>query len=169
MAVSSDNGRDLDAGQYWYDDLQVGDRFQTGGMIVTEAHVVTFAGLSGDFFDLHMDDKFAVDLGFPRRVAHGILGLALVDGLKNRCRVKLMGIASLGWNWSFRAPIFIDDRIFADIKVAERRLTRKGDRGIIKLHLTLFKDDGVVAQEGDNTVLMKVRHPDTAISASNLC
>jgi len=53
-------------------------------MVVTESHIVQFAGLSGDLFDLHMDDEFARSLGFSGRVAHGLLGLILMDGLKNR-------------------------------------------------------------------------------------
>ena len=41
------------------------DRFETGGITVTEVHILAFAGLTGDFFDLHMDDDYARSLGFP--------------------------------------------------------------------------------------------------------
>src|SRR5262249_11347767 len=88
-------------GYNWYEDLAVGDRFATGGIVVTESHVAAFAGLTGDFFDLHVDDQFAEELGFSGRVAHGILGLALADGLKNRAAPRMRAIASLGWNWKF--------------------------------------------------------------------
>ena len=79
----------LPAGKYFHDDLAVGDFFRTGRITVTEAHIVAFAGLSGDFFDVHMDDDFAREQGFPGRIAHGLLGLCLGDGLKNRAEVQL--------------------------------------------------------------------------------
>lgn len=90
--------RQLSAGEYFYEDLAIGDWYETGALVVTDAHIVGFAGLSGDFFDIHMDDEFARAHGFPGRVAHGLLGLALTDGLKNRAAVRIMAIASLGWN-----------------------------------------------------------------------
>ena len=67
-----------------YDDATIGLTWDTDGLVVTESHIVQFAGLSGDFFALHMDDEFARSLGFEGRVAHGLLGLILLDGLKNR-------------------------------------------------------------------------------------
>ncbi|NIQ98297.1 MAG: acyl dehydratase, partial [Desulfuromonadales bacterium] len=121
----------LPAGKHYYDDLQVGAFFRTGRITVTESHIVAFAGLSGDFFDVHMDDDFAREQGFPGRIAHGLLGLCLVDGLKNRAEAQLQAVASLGWNeWSFKAPILAGDSIAATITVQEMRLTSAGDRGV---------------------------------------
>ena len=54
----------MNPGLNWYEDCGVGDAFATGGIVVTESLIQAFAGLSGDFFDLHMDDRFARDLGF---------------------------------------------------------------------------------------------------------
>ena len=150
------DGRLLAAGEYWYEDLQPGDRYQTGALVVTEAHIVAFAGLSGDFFDIHMDDEFAREQGFPARVAHGLLGLALADGLKNRAGVRIMAIASLGWNYRFKGPIFAGDRIRADIAVAGKRLSSKG-QGILTLAFQLGKQTGEVAQEGETTLLVRFR------------
>jgi acyl dehydratase len=149
-------GRELPAGEYWYEDLVPGDRYQTGALVVTEAHIVGFAGLSGDFFDIHMDDEFARSQGFPARVAHGLLGLALADGLKNRAGVRLMAIASLGWNYRFKGPIFAGDRIRVEIHVADKRLSSKG-QGIVTLGFTLRKQAGEIAQEGETTLLLRFR------------
>ena len=88
-------------------------------MLVQDWHILTFAGLTGDFFDVHMDDRFAQELGFDGRIAHGLLGLALVDGLKNRAEVRLAAVASLSWTWDFRAPIRPGDRIHAEITLEE--------------------------------------------------
>ena len=145
-------------GLNWYEDVAVGDRYATGGILVTESHVLGFAGLTGDFFDLPVDEQFAQELGFPRRVAHGILGLALTDGLKNRAEARFRGVASLGWNWKFAAPIFIGDRIHAEIEVLAKRETRRPDRGILTLGFAVKNQDGVVVQHGSNE-LMVLRRP----------
>lgn len=126
--------RQLPAGNYWYEDLRAGDWYETGHLVVTEAHIVAFAGLSGDFFDVHMDDEFARKQGFPSRIAHGLLVLSLIDGLKNRASTRIMAVASLGWNWRFVAPIFAGDQIGARITVAETRISKKG-QGIVTLRL----------------------------------
>lgn len=144
----------LAAGEYWFEDLHAGDWFETGHLVVTESQIVAFAGLSGDFFDVHMDDEFARAQGFPGRIAHGLLGLALIDGLKNRAGVKLMAIASLGWNWQFTGAILAGDRIGAVIRVDELRLSSKG-KGVLTLMLEVKKQDGTVVQKGQTTLLMR--------------
>jgi len=123
---------------------------------VTEAHIVAFAGISGDFFDVHMDDEFAREQGFPGRIAHGLLGLCLIDGLKNRAEVQLQAVASLGWKeWSFKAPIVAGDNIGATIFVDDMRLTSSGERGIVQLKFDVRKGDGITVQSGCNVLLMR--------------
>lgn len=146
----------LPAGKYFYDDLTVGAYFRTGRITVTETHIVAFAGMSGDFFDVHMDDEFAREQGFPGRIAHGLLGLCLVDGLKNRAEAQLQAVASLGWNeWSFKVPILAGDTIEAIITVAEMRLTSSGDRGVVHLGFEVRNQHGVTVQSGRNALLMR--------------
>lgn len=148
----------LPAGKAYYDDLQVGGFFRTGRITVTEAHIVAFAGLSGDFFDVHMDDDFARAQGFPSRIAHGLLGLCLIDGLKNRADVQLQAVASLGWNdWSFKEPIVAGDSIGATIMVEAMRLTSAGDRGVVQLRFDVTNQNGVTVQAGKNVLLMRRR------------
>ncbi len=141
----------------WYEDLTVGDRWSTGAIQVTEAHVVGFAGLVGDFFELHMDDGFAQEIGFPGRVAHGLLGLGMIDGLKNRCDVHVRAVATLGWDWQFRAPILVGDRIHAEVEIVEMRETRRPDRAILVQAVRALKQDGTVVQEGRHTLMVRRR------------
>jgi len=151
-------GRKLPPGEYFFEDLVIGDWFETGAIVVTDAHIVGFAGLSGDFFDIHMDDSFAREQGFPARLAHGLLGLALTDGLKNRASARIMAIASLGWTWRFRGPIIAGDRIRATIRVATLRLSSKGQR-IATLALDVTKQDGSVVQDGETSLLVRPKQP----------
>jgi 3-hydroxybutyryl-CoA dehydratase len=148
----------MNPGCNWFEDIAVGDRFATGGIVVTESLIQAFAGLSGDFFDLHVDDEFARTLGFPGRVAHGILGLALTDGLKNRAEHRFRAVASLGWNWRFTGPILVGDRIRAEIEVTARRETKRADRGIVTLAFEVKNQRGETVQQGTND-LMVLRRP----------
>jgi 3-hydroxybutyryl-CoA dehydratase len=148
-------GRKLGAGEYGYDEIREGDHYETAGVTVTEAHIVGFAGLSGDLFDVHMDEDFAKSMGFPGRIAHGLLCLSLADGLKTRCSVRMLGIATLNWNWSFKAPVVIGDRVHATIAVASVRATRRPERGIATLKMQLIKQTGEVVQDGETLLLMR--------------
>lgn len=140
-----------------YEEIAVGLEYDTPGITVAEHHVLGFAGLTGDFYDLHVDDDYARGLGFPGRVAHGLLGLALADGLKNRAAVRLAAIVSLGWRWRFTAPILIGDRLVARIRVIAKRETRRPDRGIVTLELTLRNQRGEVVQQGENDLMVHRR------------
>lgn len=156
MEIDPQLTRTLQAGEYGFEDLATGDGYTTAGITVTESHVVGFAGLSGDLFDVHMDDEFARQAGFQGRIAHGLLGLSLADGLKTRCVVRLKGVATLGWNWSFRAPLLIGDRIHAQLCVVARRPTKRTDRGIVTLAMKIINQRDEVIQEGETQLLMSV-------------
>ena len=148
--------RHLAAGEYFYEDLNEGDWWQTGHIVVTEAHIVQFAGLSGDFFDVHMDDEFARAQGFPGRIAHGLLGLAMIDGLKNRASARVMAVASLGWNWRFMGPIVAGDRIGARLRVSGKRISSKG-HAIVTLALEVTQQQGKLVQTGETTLVVRKR------------
>jgi 3-hydroxybutyryl-CoA dehydratase len=148
----------LQPGDNWFEDAEVGDRYTTGAITITESHIVTFAGLSGDFFDLHMDEQFAQELGFKGRVAHGLLGLAMVDGLKNRASHRFRAVASLNWRWTFSGPILIGDRIQGEIIIIAKRETKRPDRGIVTLAFKVTKQDGSLVQQGEND-MMVLRRP----------
>ena len=157
--MTSEVPRRLAPGEYRFEDLRVGDHYDTGHIVVTEAHIVGFAGLSGDFFDLHVDDEFAQAQGFPARVAHGLLGLAMADGLKNRSAVRIVVIASLGWNWRFKGPILAGDRIGVHVAVHAKRLNSKADRGILTLGFTVRNQRDEVVQEGETTLITPLQLP----------
>ena len=65
----------------YFDQLNVGDSCQSPGRTVTETDIVNFAGLSGDFVQLHTDAEYCKDTHFGRRMAHGLLGMSIASGL----------------------------------------------------------------------------------------
>ena len=150
-------GRSLTGFELSYEDVEVGDHFETPSREVTAAVIDAFAEMTGDRFEIHMSDEAAQRHGFPARVAHGLLVLSLVDGLKNNAGARFRAVASLGWTWRFSAPVFVGDTIKAGIAVADKRTTRNPARAILCLNFVVRNQLGRVVQEGDNQ-LMVYRH-----------
>ncbi|MDJ0824317.1 MAG: MaoC family dehydratase [Rhodobacter sp.] len=143
----------LPPGRHGVDAVTPGDRIETKRHAVTAADIDAFAALSGDRFEIHMSDAAAQSHGFPGRVAHGLLVLSLIDGLKNQAPAQFDAIASLSWDWSFRGPVFIGDVIGATITVAAKRAVTKPDRGILTLAFDVTNQSGETVQQGTNQVL----------------
>lgn len=148
------NEHELAPGCHRYDALHAGDWLRTGVVEVTAQLIDAFADLTGDRFTIHMDDGAAQAKGFPGRVAHGLLVLSLIDGLKNRASAQFDAIASLGWTWSFRRPVLIGDRLSATITVLDKRSTKTPDRGILDLGFDVQNAAGETVQAGTNQLLV---------------
>jgi len=130
----------------YFEDFTVGETFTTPGRTVTDADVTDFAGVSGDFYSLHTDREFAKRNIFHERIAHGVLTLAMTEGLWMRLGifeetlVAFYGIDEL----RFTKPVFIGDTIRVTLTVAEKR--EKKELGLVTL-----KND-VVNQNGENVL-----------------
>lgn len=146
----------MPAGTHRYGDLGVGDRIETASTLIDGDMIDRFAGLTGDRFAIHMDETAARALGFPARVAHGLLVLSVIDGLKNQVAAQLVAIASLHWEWSFRAPVLLGDSIRAVLTVKEKRLTAKPGRGIVTFAVSALNQRDEVVQRGCNQLMMQV-------------
>ena len=102
-----------------------------------------------------MDKEFARKKGFSDKIAHWLLILSLVDGLKNRSPVQLNAIASLGWEkWEFKAPVAAGDSIHCKITIAAKRKTSSQARGIVQLFFEVFNQDRRLVQQGTNNLLV---------------
>lgn len=148
------SGRYLGEGRYGLAGLAVGDRIDAGQATVTEEMIDSFAQLTGDRFEIHMDADAARRHGFGGRVAHGLLVLSLVDGLKNQAPAQFRAIASLGWDWRFVAPVLAGDTIHVEIEVTALRETSKPDRGIATLDFDVTNQHGKPVQTGVNRLML---------------
>ena len=138
-----------------YDEFKVGDEFVSPARTITEADIVMFAGLSGDYNQLHTDEEFGKKTQFGKRIAHGLLGLSISSGLTQRTGVTDgTVVAFLGLEWKFLAPIFIGDTIHVVQKVDSTRETKKPDKDIINFKTSVINQDGTVVQEGVRTVMI---------------
>jgi len=144
------------AASLYFDDFHVGQKFVTTARTVTEADVVNFAGLSWDHNQLHTDAEYAARTGFGRRIAHGILGIAIHSGLAYRLTEESI-LAFLELTWQFKRPIFIGDTIHVEQVVKEMRDTSKEDRGILTFEKELINQHREVVQTGTTTILLAKR------------
>lgn len=148
------------AERYW-DDASVGDEAVTPSVTVTEAMINTYADLTGDHTPVHVDEAYARTTPFGTRVAHGLLGLAIADGLKTQADYRFLPGMSLGWTWDFDAPIRIGDTVHVKFRVASMRATRRPGWGIVVLPSELINQRGEVVQHGEHK-LMIPRRPGAA-------
>ncbi|RJR26698.1 MAG: acyl dehydratase [Desulfobacteraceae bacterium] len=141
----------------YFDDFQPGQRFVTKARTVTEADIVSFAGLSWDHNQLHTDAEYASRTPYGRRIAHGLLGIAIHSGLAYQLTEKSI-LAFLELTWKFKLPIFIGDTIHVEQYVKEVRETSKPDRGILVFEKELINQRGEVVQTGTTTILLAKRN-----------
>ncbi len=143
----------------YFEDYAVGHEATTQGRTITEADVVAFAGLSGDWNSIHVDAEYARQGMFGERVAHGLLGLAIASGLA--VQLGLMRdtvIAFMGINeWRFKAPIKIGDTITTRLTVTECRPMRRLGGGLVTFNVDILNQRGDITQQGQWTMLVKSR------------
>jgi acyl dehydratase len=141
-----------------YADLHVGLSFRSPGRTITDADLVGFAGLTGDYSELHTSDVYAKNSQFGRRVAHGLLGLSIADGLKSQSDYRFHPGMSLGWQWDFVGPIRIGDTVHVKFRVASlRRSKSRPGWGIVVLPSELINQRGEVVQKGEHRVMVPCR------------
>jgi acyl dehydratase len=142
----------------FFDDIAVGEEFESPGRTVTETDIVLFAGLSGDYNVLHTDAEFMKQSIFGERIAHGLLGLAIQAGLFTRATQPFATMAFVGMRWKFKGPIKIGDTIRVRAKVLAKKETSKPDRGVITLDRKVLNQRGEVVQEGETDLMVERRH-----------
>lgn len=141
----------------YFEEFSPGQKFVSGGHTVTEGEVYAFAGLTGDFNPLHVDEEYAKTATvFGTRVAHGLFGVALAAGMVYQLGINEgTTLALLETTEQFKAPLLIDDTVHAVVRVEETRATSKTDRGIVKMQVELHNQRGEVVMQQLQTVLMK--------------
>lgn len=141
-----------------WDDLYVGMEFSSPSRTITEADVVQFAALTGDFSELHTSEEFAKKTEYGRRVAHGMLGLAYAHGLMwartgelRDCAIAFLGIS----DWRFVGPIFIGDTVHVRYVISELRESKsRPGTAIATFDVDVSNQDDRVVQRGKKALLV---------------
>lgn len=140
----------------FYEDIRIGERFTTPRHRITEADIGAFCRLTRDHHPLHTDADYAREAGFPGIIAHGLYGLALMEGLKTELHLyDDSSIASLGWDKvRFLKPMLAGDEVHVEMDFTARRESK--GRGIVTESVRLLRGDEV-AIEAEHVSLIRMR------------
>ena len=127
----------------YYEDFTAGVEHVTRGRTITESDVVNFAGLSGDFIELHTNDEYARQSPFGKRIAHGLLTLSISSGLMVQMNLitdtvlAFYGIDKL----RFVKPVFIGDTIHVRKTVIDA-MAKGSEMGVVTFDTTVLNQKG---------------------------
>jgi acyl dehydratase len=141
----------------YFEDVAVGQEWESLGRTVTQADIVNFAGISGDFNPIHLDHEFAKTTLFRQPIAHGLLVFSIASGLGiHSPPMRTLAFMSIR-DWRFKAPVYIGDTIRLRSKVLEKEFRARGRRGVVTWQRQLINQDGKVVQEGVSLTLVECR------------
>lgn len=128
------------------------------GRTITEADIVNFAGLSGDFVELHVNEQYAAKGPFGKRIAHGALIFSISTGLSVQMnQIEETVLAFYGVDkLRFTHPVFIGDTIHVVKKVVSREPKGAG-RGLINFETTVLNQNNEPVLVYSDKVLVKAR------------
>jgi acyl dehydratase len=145
----------------YYEDIEIGQTFVSGGRTITESDNTFHCMATGDWNPIHCNEEYAKATPYGQRIVGGLFGLSLITGAMTQWGVfeaSAIGMLNIR-DWAFKAPIFIGDTITITMSFAGKRLTSRGDRGIVQRHFVLSNQRGAIAQEGDCDMMI-ARRPD---------
>lgn len=143
----------------YFEEFEVGQSISSMGRTITEADVVGFAALSGDWNAMHTDAEYAAKHPFGQRVAHGLLCMSIASGLA--MRMGFLVETALAFreisDWKFSLPVYLGDTIHMRATVTETKAMSRLGGGLVKLKVELLNQDDKVVQRGTWGVLVKGR------------
>ncbi len=142
-------------GQY-FEEFEVGQTVVTVGRTITEGDIVRFAGLSGDFNQIHTDADYAAQEMFGERIAHGLLVLSIASGLAVQTGIiegTVMAFREL--DWKFSRPVKIGDTVRAEIEVEEIKAVPRLGGGNVVMKVTVINQEDTVVHRGHWVMLVK--------------
>lgn len=143
----------------YFDEFQPGQKILTSGRTITETDVVNFAGLSGDYNQMHVDAIYSQKTPFGQRVAHGLLVVSIVSGLAVQTGVMegtVMAFREIN-EWKFIKPVFLGDTVQAELEVKETKDMRRIGGGAVVLEISVKNQHADIVMKGAWTVLISAR------------
>jgi 3-hydroxybutyryl-CoA dehydratase len=143
----------------YFEEFESGQKIVTTGRTVTESDIVAFAGLSGDYTQIHTDVVYSQNTPIGQRIAHGLLILSITSGLAAQTGV-LEGTVLVFreiTEWKFIKPVFIGDTIHVVLVVQETKALRRLGGGSVVIELAVMNQNDETVMKGAWIVLMKSR------------
>ena len=147
----------MSAGQRFFEDFTVGDRFESPSKTLNDAHFLFFSGLTGDAHPLHYDVEYAKTTRFGRPLAHGLMltSMTAVGASTLSPLIEDSIVAFLEQSTRFRAPVFVGDTLKPRHEVVA--LERKRSGGLLTLRVTLTNQRDETVLEGEHRYLVAYR------------
>ncbi len=151
MKFEADGPRGL-----YFEEFEIGALLRTRGRTITEADLMQFAALTGDYNPMHTDAEYCRDSFMGQRVAHGMLTVSYAIGQAYQLGILERTVLGFrGLEMKFSNPVYIGDTIHAELKVASTKAARRLGGGIVVLELRIIKQDGTLVQKGSLSLLMQ--------------
>jgi len=142
----------------YFEDFEVGLEIETAARTITEADIVNFAGLSGDFNFIHTDAEAAKDTPYEQRVAHGMLVASIATGLAvQQGFIDGTTLAFRELEWKFTKPVFISDTVHVQISVSETKPMARLGGGLVVFEARVVNQTDDVVHKGIWKMLIKGR------------
>ncbi|GIK39059.1 MAG: dehydratase [Anaerolineae bacterium] len=139
-----------------FDQFEIGAKYISAARTVTEADVVAFAGLSGDFNPLHTNAEFCKETPFGERIAHGMLIVSMATGMANWTGIfEGTTLALLEQVIRYKGAVKFGDTIHLEQEVLEKKESSKPDRGVVIFASRVRNQRDEVVIDGEWTLLMK--------------
>ena len=139
----------------YFEDLTPGLKVTSAGRTISEADIMQFAGLSGDWNPMHVDAEYAKQSIFGERVAHGLLGLSIASGLAMQLGFLDRTVeAFTSLDWKFRAPIKIGDTVHMTAKVTKTR-AMGASGGFVTFNVVVKNQRDETVQRGEWMIVVK--------------
>ena len=140
----------------YFEEFALGDKVTSQGRTITEADIVAFAGLSGDYNPVHIDAEFAKAGMFGERIAHGLLILSIASGLAWQLGF-MAGTADafLSLDCKFAGATKIGDTLKVSAEAAQKRDMPGSGGGMIVFNVEVTNQRGEVVQKGKWSVLIR--------------
>ena len=141
----------------YFEQYEIGMEITSQGRTITESDISAFAGLSGDYNQIHTDEVYASASAFGQRVAHGLLvtsivsGLAVQTGFMEGTVIAFREISQ----WKFSKPVFIGDTITVVIQVTNTKKMSRLNGGAVTFSLNVYNQSDSVVQRGEWVILLK--------------
>jgi acyl dehydratase len=142
---------------YW-EDFEVGDVFEAPwGRTITDAYLLAFAGVNGDFQHMHVDEEYSRATQFGGRIAHGNLTAVQGLGMQVYSQVFHHAMAFLEERHVYRAAVKVGDTIYSAMTVTESRETKSPDRGIVFFRNDITNQNGELVCESEYRMMIRRR------------
>lgn len=141
----------------YFEQFSPGQEIVSAGRTITEADIVNFAGLSGDYNQIHVNENYSKTGPFGRRVAHGLLvlsiasGLAVLTGVLDGTVIAFREIQ----NWKFSKPVYIGDTIKTVLRVDNTKPVKRLNGGVVEIIVSVINQDNDVVMRGRWSVLVR--------------